>query len=130
MGYNFLLSHFANIYGIIIGERRVKKKDLYKPQVWPCGISCFFMEGKETRQGDFNRVAMATFLQFSGWIAIPIIMALFAGNWLDEKFKTEPLFTLTSIGAAFITTIVGLVKKGKKMMKEINKQEKEQKNSK
>lgn len=67
-----------------------------------------------------DRIAITTFIQFSGWIAIPIIMALFAGNWLDEKFKTEPLFTLILIGAAFITTVVGLVKKGKKMMKEMD----------
>lgn len=80
------------------------------------------MEGKETRQGDFNRVAMATFLQFSGWIAIPIIMALFAGNWLDEKFKTEPTFTFIFIGVAFITTVVGLARKGKKMMQEVNQE--------
>lgn len=54
--------------------------------------------------------AMAIFAQVTGWIAGPIILALFAGKWLDKKYNSEPLLFLLCIGAAFIISSVGIVK--------------------
>ena len=30
------------------------------------------------------------FLRISGWIAVPLIITLYLGKWLDDKFGTAP----------------------------------------
>ena len=54
--------------------------------------------------------AILMFFRLSVWIAVPIIIALFVGKWLDEKYHSEPWLFLLSIGAAFIISMAGLVK--------------------
>lgn len=54
--------------------------------------------------------AILMFFRLSVWIAVPIIIALFIGKWLDEKYQSEPWLFLLSIGAAFIISLAGLVK--------------------
>lgn len=71
-----------------------------------------------------NQVGLELFFILSGWIAIPVILALFLGKWLDVKFGTEPTFTFICIGIAFIATIIGIARKGIKMMKEAEAAEK------
>ena len=78
------------------------------------------MENNE-KTSKLNYDALALFFELSGWIAIPIILALFIGRWLDGKWNSEPTFILISIGSAFIITVAGIIRKGKKLMKEINK---------
>ena len=62
--------------------------------------------------------ALLMFSRLSGWIIGPIILAIFLGKWLDKRYDTEPWLFLVSIGAAFLISIVGLVKDA---MKEIEK---------
>ena len=45
----------------------------------------------------------------SGWIAFPVIIALFLGKWLDKKFNTDPWLFLATIGLAFLISMYGLV---------------------
>ena len=65
--------------------------------------------------------AIALFLQLSVWIAGPIIIAIFLGRWLDERYGTSPWLFLATVGAAFIISNVGIVKQSLKSMKEIDK---------
>lgn len=68
----------------------------------------------------YNRIGLKLFFELSGWIAIPVIAAMFFGKWLDEKFATEPALTLVLVGVAFVITVIGIAKRGKKMMKEMD----------
>jgi F0F1-type ATP synthase assembly protein I len=54
--------------------------------------------------------AMIMFLKLSVWIAGPVIIALYLGKWLDKKFSTEPWLFLLSMGAAFLISMIGLIK--------------------
>ncbi len=76
--------------------------------------------GSDIKPSKSNQIALALFFELSGWIAIPVIAAMFLGSWLDGKFGTEPILILICIGAAFIVTVVGLAKRGRKMMREVD----------
>jgi hypothetical protein len=54
--------------------------------------------------------AVAMVLRLSVWIAGPIIIALYLGNWLDNKYNSAPKLLLLCIAIAFITSMIGLVK--------------------
>ena len=63
------------------------------------------------------------FAESTGWIAFPVIGALYLGRWLDEKQGTEPLYFLSITAAAFIISSVGIGITGVKYMKQIEKEE-------
>lgn len=83
---------------------------------------------KEVKQA-WWQPAIMMFLKLSVWIAIPIIIAMYVGKWLDRKYDTEPWLFLASIGVAFIISMIGLVKNTieefKKIEKESNKNKKD-----
>ncbi len=68
---------------------------------------------------------LEVFAEITGWIAAPIIIALYLGRWLDEKNNSEPLYYLSLTGVAFVVSCVGIVlvagKYIKKMEREGNK---------
>lgn len=68
------------------------------------------------------------FTRLSGWIAGPVILAVFVGKWLDRKYNTEPWLFLLSVGIAFIFSMIGIVKDALKEMRKIEEEAK--KNSK
>ena len=70
---------------------------------------------------------MVLFTRLSGWIAGPIIAALFVGKWLDKKYDSEPWLFLISVGLAFIVSSIGIVKEAKEMMNKIIEDEKKKK---
>lgn len=63
--------------------------------------------------------SLVLFSRLSGWIGIPIIIGLFVGKWLDERYKTEPWLFLLSVGVAFVGSSIGIVKEARKAMEEI-----------
>ncbi|MEA2006951.1 MAG: AtpZ/AtpI family protein [Patescibacteria group bacterium] len=65
---------------------------------------------------------MVLFGRLSGWISGPIIIALFLGKWLDEKYNSEPWLFLTTVGAAFIISSIGIVKETTKSIKSMEQQ--------
>ena len=73
------------------------------------------------------KTGLAMFAESTGWIAIPVVSALFLGRWLDDKYDSEPLYFLSITIFAFIISSVGIGIVGVKYMKRIEKQEKEKK---
>jgi F0F1-type ATP synthase assembly protein I len=63
--------------------------------------------------------SLVIFATISSWIAGPVVLAIFAGSWLDEKYQTEPFFSLTLVGFAFIITCVGIVREAQKAIKNL-----------
>lgn len=66
----------------------------------------------------YYRFAMRIFVDFSGTIAIPAVLAALAGKWLDEKYQTEPRYIIALFFLAFIFTGIILVRKANKYKKE------------
>jgi F0F1-type ATP synthase assembly protein I len=52
--------------------------------------------------------------KLSGWIALPVLLGVFIGNWLDKKYGTEPWLFLATVGVAFLISMAGLVIEAKK----------------
>jgi len=78
------------------------------------------VDGK--KQTAWWQPAITMFLKLSVWIAAPVIIGLFIGNWLDGKYQTAPWLFLLSIGTAFIISIIGLVKNTTAELKKIEEQ--------
>ena len=71
--------------------------------------------------------ALMMFAKLSGWIAAPIIIALYLGKWLDSRYGSAPRLLLASIGVAFVVSVIGLVKETVREYKKIDKLGKQEK---
>ena len=60
--------------------------------------------------------------RMSAWLVGPIIFALLVGNWLDEKYHSQPKMFLIATGVAFAITCFGLVREVKEYFKKIEKE--------
>ena len=69
--------------------------------------------------------SLILFGRLSGWIAFPVIIALFVGKWLDQRYQTEPWLFLLSVGIAFILSSFGIVKEASKAMKSLSEDSKD-----
>ncbi len=59
-------------------------------------------------------LAMRIFVDFSGTIAIPAVLAALLGKWLDQKFTMNgPVFLLILLFLAFLSTALTLKQKAK-----------------
>lgn len=68
----------------------------------------------------------------TAWIVGPVIIGIFVGRWLDQKFNTEPWLFLISVGVCFLVSMFGLVNNALKEFKiiedEFNKNKEKSKN--
>ena len=78
---------------------------------------------KNKDKNEYMRLALTIFAETTGWIAFPVIGALYLGRWLDEKQGTEPLYYFSITALAFIISSVGIGITGVKYMKRIEEQE-------
>jgi len=69
------------------------------------------------------------FFRLSGYIAIPVIIAVFVGKWLDERYGTEPWLFLLSVGLAFIVSMFSLIREAMKEFKKLEKMDSDKKDS-
>jgi F0F1-type ATP synthase assembly protein I len=65
----------------------------------------------------------------SGWIAGPVIIGLFVGQWLDEKFGTAPWLFLGTIAICFLVSLVGLMTNTAREFKQMEQESRNQKKS-
>ncbi len=71
--------------------------------------------------------SVVLFMKLSGWIGGPVIIALFVGKWLDEKYNTEPWLFLITVGLAFTASSIGIAKEAGKAMKKMSQIDKQDK---
>lgn len=74
--------------------------------------------------------AIEIFVQISGWIIFPLLLAIYLGSWLQDKYGHEPWIYIGSVAIAFVITNIGLVKIAiqatKKMQQVVDKNKKEE----
>ena len=78
---------------------------------------------KNKEQNDWLRLALTVFAETTGWIAFPVVGALFLGRYLDERQGTEPLYYLSITAVAFVFSSIGIGITGVKYMKQIERDE-------
>lgn len=81
------------------------------------------MKEKDTKQ-PWWQPGLVLFVELSGWIVAPVLIAVYVGRWLDDKYQTEPWLFILSVGVAFIISNIGIVKQSIKSMKKIDKENK------
>ncbi len=62
----------------------------------------------EKKELNWWQPAVAVFAEVTGWIVVPIIIALYLGNYLDARNGTTNFYFLLCIGAAFLITSCGI----------------------
>ncbi len=60
--------------------------------------------------------SLKVFAESTGWIAIPVVGALYLGRYLDARQNSGSLYFLSLTALAFIISCVGLAKIGIKYM--------------
>lgn len=80
-------------------------------------------------KSDWWKPGITIFVQVSAWIAAPILLALFVGKWLDDKYGTEPWLFLGLTALAFVISSVGIIKVTLDYTKKIEKEAQEKKRS-
>ena len=67
------------------------------------------------------------FAKVSAYIAIPIIIALYLGKYLDNKYKTDPWIFLGLTFVAFIISLISIWINMKKYVKDLEEELKNKK---
>ncbi len=89
------------------------------------------MNNQDNKQNNaWWQPAITIFSQVTGLIAGPIIIALFLGKYLDERYNTEPWYFIGLTGLAFIISCVSIVKITLNYTKKIERELKEEQTNK
>ncbi|MEA3399548.1 MAG: AtpZ/AtpI family protein [Patescibacteria group bacterium] len=75
---------------------------------------------KEKKKKLWWKPAITIAINISGWVAGPIIIALFLGKHLDKKYDTAPWIFIGLTIIAFIISITAIWKILKKYLDSIN----------
>lgn len=74
-------------------------------------------------QGPWWKPGVLILMKVSGSIAIPIILALFIGKYLDTRYHMSPWIFLGLTGVAFIISLVSIWKNLSSYLKKIEDEE-------
>jgi len=72
-------------------------------------------------KNDFWSTSLRIMANISAWIAFPVIIGLYLGKWLDQKFGTEPWLFLITIALFFLVSLYGLFTSMKQEAKKMEK---------
>jgi len=107
-------------------ENIYKTTDLRRPKPTSVGVGRSYSETQAKKSVGWWEPAVEIFTQVSAWIAGPIIIALFLGKWLDQKYQTEPWLFLLCIGLAFAASSFGIVRITLNYIKKIEEESRRQ----
>ncbi len=83
----------------------------------------------QKKDGAWWEPAVAVFGEVTGWIVVPIIIALYLGKHLDEQQGTGNLYVLSLTGIAFVISCVGIGMIGARYIKQVEASNKNKKDS-
>ena len=79
---------------------------------------------KKEPQKPWWQPGLVVFAEVTGWIAVPIIGALFLGRYLDERNDSEPWFLIGLTAVAVIISSIGIVSIAGKYIRQIEQESK------
>lgn len=65
--------------------------------------------------------SLILFVRMSGWIVGPVIISIYLGRWLDNKFGTQPWLFLSVVGLSFVVSMFAIIKFTIEEFKKIDK---------
>jgi F0F1-type ATP synthase assembly protein I len=74
------------------------------------------------------REALIVLGRMSGWVATPVIIALFLGRWLDTRHGTGNFWFIAIVGAGFFISVYGIYREAKKYQVTLEAREKKDSN--
>lgn len=80
--------------------------------------------GKGNNKNYWVQMGLKIFAESAGWIAVPVVGALYLGRYLDARQDTAPLYFLGLTIMAFIISSVGIGMTGVRYIKMIEREEK------
>ncbi|MFC1687670.1 AtpZ/AtpI family protein [Patescibacteria group bacterium] len=83
---------------------------------------------EEKPQTPWWEPALRIFAQVTGLIAAPIVLALFAGQALDRRYDSEPLFFIGLTIVAILFSTYSIVRIASKYMQDIEREAKNKDN--
>lgn len=78
---------------------------------------------------EWLKPALVLFSVLTGWIVVPVIIALFLGKYLDKRYGTEPRIFIGLIIIAFLTSVFKIGMTGRQYMKDLEREEEDKKNN-
>lgn len=85
------------------------------------------MEDQRQPQAPWWQPGLILFYKLSGWVAGPILLAIFVGKFLDKQFETAPWIFLGLTAASFIVSTFAIIYTYSKELKRIEDEEKKNK---
>ncbi len=82
---------------------------------------------KLNKEAPWWQEGVITFAKVSASIAVPIVIALYLGKYLDNKYNTEPWIFLSLTFIAFIISLVSIWINMMKYIKDLESKEKSSK---
>lgn len=76
---------------------------------------------KNSQDKELWRLGLNAFAQMSGAIAAPVLIALFVGRFLDQKYQSGHLYFFILTLVAFIISCISIGVLGMKYLNQINK---------
>ena len=70
------------------------------------------------------------FARFSSWIIAPVLLGVFLGRWLENKFGGGQFIFLATVGVSFLISMAGLVLETTKEYRRIEEESKKNKDKK
>ncbi|MDO8483270.1 MAG: AtpZ/AtpI family protein, partial [bacterium] len=68
------------------------------------------MTESDTESSPWWKPALTVFSQVSGWIVVPLVLALIVGKNLDARFDTEPWLFIGATCVGFAISTFGIVR--------------------
>jgi len=84
------------------------------------------LDNQKTQTKPDWQQGLQLFFQLSGWLVGPLVVGLFLGQWLDERYQTKPWLFLATTGLAFAVTCFGIVLKTREFIKQIENDSKKE----
>ena len=66
-------------------------------------------------------VSMLSLLGMGFYIAVAIVLGIWGGHWLDEKFNTNPLLLIVGLILGIAVAVLGVYNMMKPFIKDANK---------
>ena len=85
------------------------------------------MENNQTTKEIWWKPAIYVFANTSAWIVVPILVALFLGKYLDNKYESGHKYFFILMVIAFLITIFGIMKILRKYMNKMKDEVKSEK---